>query len=85
MLFVGRFLMPRTNALFFARSAITIFPQRTDGQHDFRVWNALLIRYAGYEQPDGSVIGDPASVEFTKVNMEALFLGRKSAWARPAL
>ena len=45
----------------------------------------MLIRYAGYEQPDGSVIGDPASVEFTKVNMETLFLGRKSALARPAL
>ncbi|XP_038050616.1 nitric oxide synthase, brain-like isoform X2 [Patiria miniata] len=49
------------------RSAITVFPQRTDGQHDFRVWNILLIKYAGYQQPDGSVIGDPASVEFTKI------------------
>ncbi|MEQ2215117.1 hypothetical protein XENOCAPTIV_027752, partial [Xenoophorus captivus] len=27
-------------------SAITIFPQRTDGKHDFRVWNSQLIRYA---------------------------------------
>ena len=49
------------------RSAITIFPQRIDSKHDFRVWNAQLIRYAGYKQPDGSILGDPANVEFTEV------------------
>ncbi|XP_030892752.1 nitric oxide synthase, brain, partial [Leptonychotes weddellii] len=48
-------------------SAITIFPQRTDGKHDFRVWNSQLIRYAGYKQPDGTILGDPANVEFTEV------------------
>lgn len=49
------------------RSAITIFPQRTDGKHDYRVWNSQLIRYAGYKQPDGGILGDPANVEFTEV------------------
>ncbi|XP_028851510.1 nitric oxide synthase 1 [Denticeps clupeoides] len=49
------------------RSAITIFPQRMDGKHDFRVWNNQLIRYAGYKQPDGSVLGDPASLELTEI------------------
>lgn len=49
------------------RSAITIFPQRTDSKHDFRIWNAQLIRYAGYKQPDGTVLGDPANVELTEV------------------
>lgn len=49
------------------RSAITIFPQRTDSKHDFRIWNAQLIRYAGYKQPDGSILGDPANVELTEV------------------
>ena len=29
--------------------------------------SAQMIRYAGYKQPDGSVIGDPANVEFTEV------------------
>lgn len=53
------------------RSAITIFPQRTDGKHDFRVWNSQLIRYAGYKQPDGSTLGDPANVEFTEVSLDA--------------
>ncbi|KAK5618595.1 Nitric oxide synthase, brain [Crenichthys baileyi] len=52
------------------RSAITIFPQRTDGKHDFRVWNSQLIRYAGYKQPDGSILGDPANVEFTEICMQ---------------
>uniref|UniRef100_A0A8C7FKD8 Nitric oxide synthase n=1 Tax=Oncorhynchus kisutch TaxID=8019 RepID=A0A8C7FKD8_ONCKI len=49
------------------RSAITIFPQRTDGKHDFRVWNTQLIRYAGYKQPDGQILGDPANVDFTEI------------------
>ncbi|XP_069475308.1 nitric oxide synthase 1 [Ambystoma mexicanum] len=49
------------------RSAITIFPQRTDGKHDFRIWNAQIIRYAGYKQPDGSILGDPANVELTEI------------------
>lgn len=53
----------------FCRSAITIFPQRTDGKHDFRVWNSQLIRYAGYKQPDGKILGDPANVEFTEVSV----------------
>ncbi|XP_048822686.1 nitric oxide synthase, inducible [Lagopus muta] len=61
------------------RSAITIFPQRTDGKHDFRVWNSQFIRYAGYQMPDGSVIGDPASVEFTKLCIE---LGWKPKYGR---
>nr|QCX35683.1 Nitric Oxide Synthase 1b [Octopus bimaculoides] len=49
------------------RSAITIFPQRTDGKHDFRIWNAQIIRYAGYKNPDDTVTGDPVSVEFTEI------------------
>ncbi|NXR46173.1 NOS2 protein, partial [Hippolais icterina] len=61
------------------RSAITVFPQRTDGQHDFRVWNSQLIRYAGYPMPDGSVLGDPATVEFTQLCIE---LGWKPKYGR---
>ncbi|NXQ29608.1 NOS2 protein, partial [Alaudala cheleensis] len=61
------------------RSAITVFPQRTDGQHDFRVWNSQLIRYAGYRTADGSVLGDPASLEFTQLCIE---LGWKPKYGR---
>jgi len=60
------------------RSAITIFPQRTDGKHDYRVWNQQLINYAGYKNPDGTILGDPANVEFTEV-LEYLYLFRKSS------
>lgn len=58
-----------------SRSAITIFPQRTDSKHDFRIWNAQLIRYAGYKQPDGTILGDPANVELTEVPAEAIHPG----------
>lgn len=51
-----------------ARSAITVFPPRVAGRGDFRIWNQQLIRYAGYPQPDGSVLGDPANVEITEVS-----------------
>ncbi|XP_043519270.1 nitric oxide synthase, salivary gland isoform X1 [Frieseomelitta varia] len=61
------------------RSAITIFPQRTDGKHDYRVWNHQLINYAGYKNPDGTIIGDPANVEFTEL---CLKLGWRSARTR---
>ncbi|MDQ0208331.1 nitric oxide synthase oxygenase [Alkalicoccobacillus murimartini] len=39
-------------------------PNHNDG--DIRIWNHQLIRYAGYEENDGTVIGDPASLTFTK-------------------
>ncbi|KDR21429.1 nitric oxide synthase, salivary gland isoform X2 [Zootermopsis nevadensis] len=61
------------------RSAITVFPQRTDGRHDFKVWNPQLLSYAGYKNPDGSVTGDPGNVEFTEVCIK---LGWKSARGR---
>ncbi|XP_074841478.1 nitric oxide synthase 3 isoform X3 [Carettochelys insculpta] len=52
------------------RSAITVFPQRMLGRGDFRIWNSQLIRYAGYRQPDGSVLGDPANVDITELCVE---------------
>ncbi|BAY07543.1 nitric oxide synthase oxygenase [Calothrix sp. NIES-2098] len=30
-----------------------------------RFWNSQLYRYAAYEQPDGSILGDPANLELT--------------------
>ncbi|MFS0785986.1 nitric oxide synthase oxygenase [Shouchella sp. 1P09AA] len=40
---------------------ITVFPE---GER-VRIWNHQLIRYAGYEK-NGRIIGDPASLEFTR-------------------
>ncbi|XP_064096957.1 nitric oxide synthase, salivary gland-like [Macrobrachium nipponense] len=58
------------------RSTITVFPPRKVGQRDFRVWNQQLIAFAGYEQPDGTVIGDPAHKEFTKICQELGWKGK---------
>ena len=44
-----------------------MFKPRTDLKSEYRIWNSQLVRYAGYEQEDGSVIGDPINVEFTQV------------------
>eukprot|EP00111_Clytia_hemisphaerica_P016599 TCONS_00049205-protein len=49
------------------RSTITIFPHKKSAMSEYRVWNSQLVRYAGYRQKDGTVIGDPASVELTEV------------------
>ncbi|KAG6452910.1 nitric oxide synthase [Manduca sexta] len=62
------------------RSAITIFPQRTDGKHDYRIWNPQLIGYAGYQEPDGSILGDPARVEFTEVCLKLGWKPARTAW-----
>ena len=50
------------------RPVITVFPpRRPDGVSPVRIWNKQLIRFAGYRQADGQVIGDPAQLEFTGV------------------
>ncbi|WP_456277268.1 nitric oxide synthase oxygenase [Bacillus sp. AK128] len=46
------------------RPMITVFKPNLNGQ--IRIWNHQLVRYAGYETEDG-VLGDPASIPFTKV------------------
>jgi len=51
------------------RPMITIFaaqPPVATQQAGIRIWNPQLIRYAGYHQADGSIIGDPAHVELTE-------------------
>lgn len=65
-------------------SAITVFPQRSPGRGDFRIWNSQLVRYAGYRQQDGSVRGDPANVEITEVG-EAWESGQRVKWERGPL
>ncbi|CAH2074435.1 unnamed protein product, partial [Iphiclides podalirius] len=62
------------------RSAITIFPQRTDGNHDYRIWNQQLISYAGYVEEDGSILGDPARVEFTEICIKLGWEPPRTAW-----
>lgn len=38
-----------------------------DARRAPRIWNPQLIRYAGWRRSDGTVLGDPAQVEFTQV------------------
>ncbi|XP_057298055.1 nitric oxide synthase, inducible-like isoform X1 [Hydractinia symbiolongicarpus] len=58
------------------RSTISIFPHRSARKKDFRVWNGQLVRYAGYKQEDGTVIGDPASVELTEIAQQLGWVGK---------
>ncbi|XP_053697417.1 nitric oxide synthase [Sabethes cyaneus] len=62
------------------RSAITIFPQRTDGKHDYRIWNAQLISYAGYKGQDGKIVGDPINVEFTDFCIKLGWKSKRTEW-----
>ena len=47
------------------RPMISVFAPETPSRPAPRIWNEQLIRYAGYEQPDGRVLGDPRYLGFT--------------------
>jgi nitric-oxide synthase len=44
---------------------MTLFAPQRPGAAGIRIWNQQLVRYAGYRQDDGSVVGDPDSADFT--------------------
>ncbi|GLV59314.1 nitric oxide synthase oxygenase [Dictyobacter sp. S3.2.2.5] len=48
------------------RSMATVFAPQAPGQPGIRIWNPQLIRYAGYRQADGSIIGDPLHADLTE-------------------
>lgn len=62
------------------RSTITVFAPAIPGQAGIRIWNPQLIRYAGYRQRDGSVLGDPLHAELTEM---AQCLGWKGGAGTP--
>ncbi|GLW08664.1 nitric oxide synthase oxygenase [Microtetraspora sp. NBRC 13810] len=47
------------------RPTITVFAPDRPGEPGPRIWNEQLIRYAGYREPDGSVVGDPRNTAIT--------------------
>ncbi|WP_028612467.1 nitric oxide synthase oxygenase [Paenibacillus harenae] len=51
------------------KPTITVFNPGIRQEQQVRIWNHQLIRYAGYEREDG-ILGDPASVAFTKACIE---------------
>ncbi|WP_422124155.1 nitric oxide synthase oxygenase [Planococcus sp. X10-3] len=61
------------------RPVLTVFSAEQHGKSALRIWNHQLLRYAGYEQ-NGNIIGDSASVEFTKHCMELGWRGKGTAF-----
>ena len=51
---------------------ITVFAPADHEGPRVRIWNHQLLGYAGYRQPDGSILGDPKNEAFTR---EAMALG----------
>jgi nitric-oxide synthase len=49
----------------FIRPVISIFAPAQPGQPHAKVWNDQLIRYAGYRNDAGGLIGDPRNERFT--------------------
>jgi nitric-oxide synthase len=45
--------------------SILVFAPPKPGEPGLRIWNEQLIRYAGYELADGSILGDPRNVDLT--------------------
>ncbi len=45
---------------------ITVFAPEAPGAPGIRIWNPQLIRYAGYRQQDGSIVGDPLHADLTE-------------------
>jgi nitric-oxide synthase len=72
---LGEHLRQATN-LGRIRPVISVFAPETPARPAPKVWNGQLIRYAGYRQEDGSVLGDPALVDFTD-------LVRRMGWQAP--
>lgn len=48
------------------RPMMTVFAQKQDDQPGIRIWNSQLVRYAGYRQADGAVLGDPINIALTE-------------------
>ena len=44
------------------KSTISIFNRKLN----IKIWNAQLIGYAGYKEKNGTIIGDPKNINFTK-------------------
>ena len=62
-------------------NVITIFPPALPGEEDpWRMLNHQLVRYAGFRDSDGKIVGDPDSAEFTEYCTKAGWSPRRSEW-----
>lgn len=62
--------LKRADANRSAESFITVFPEFDPDQAETRIWNHQLIRYAGYQASDGSVLGDPMNIHLTQIAID---------------
>lgn len=56
------------------RSVVSVFAPRS-AKGGIRIWNPQLIRYAGYRQDDGIVVGDPQHADLTEIAQAARLAG----------
>jgi sulfite reductase alpha subunit-like flavoprotein/nitric oxide synthase oxygenase domain/subunit/hemoglobin-like flavoprotein len=55
------------------QSTMTVFaPKKPNERWGTRFWNHQFCRYAGWRQPDGSILGDPSNVELTELLVNRL-------------
>jgi nitric-oxide synthase, bacterial len=66
------------------RPVITVFAPDAPGRPGPRILSSQLVRYAGYESEDGSVIGDPASVGITRLAQDLGWAGGRRTAEAPA-
>lgn len=63
------------------RPVITVFAPDAPGRPGPRILNSQVIRYAGYRAGDGTVIGDPANADVTRLACELGWPGgRPASW-----
>jgi nitric-oxide synthase, bacterial len=62
------------------RPVITVFAPDAPGRPGPRIWNDQLVRYAGYRQGDGKVLGDGRYVRFTEAVMRRGWRGHRTAF-----
>jgi len=61
------------------RPVITIFAPDAPGRPGPRILSSQLVRYAGYENSDGTVLGDPADVGITRLAQDLGWPGGQPA------
>ena len=62
------------------RSTISIFAPDKTGEPGIRILNPQFIRYAGYRQDNGTVIGDPDQLELTALCEQLGWRGKGTAF-----
>ncbi|RYC68078.1 nitric oxide synthase oxygenase [Spirosoma sordidisoli] len=60
------------------QTVMTVFrPKKPAERWGPRIWNSQYVRFAAYEQPDGSILGDPANLKLTQAIV-------RQGWTPPA-